>query len=42
VQDFIGYMLDNETAIAEATGYVPLSEEQLSEQQAAFDTATGS
>jgi phosphate transport system substrate-binding protein len=41
VKDFITYALDNESQIAEASQYVPLSEEQLAEQRSKLDEATG-
>ena len=41
VQAFVRYMLDNEVEIAEASQYVPLNEEQLAEQRAKLDEATG-
>jgi phosphate transport system substrate-binding protein len=40
VRDFVGFMLDNEQSIAEAARFVPLSAEQLAEQQAKFEDAT--
>jgi phosphate transport system substrate-binding protein len=39
VQAFVQYMLDNNTEIAEAALYVPLTEEQLDEAQASLDEA---
>ena len=39
VEDFIGYVLDNEAAIAEKVGFVPLNDEQLSQAKADFDAA---
>ena len=41
VQAFVRSMLDNEVEIAEASQYVPLNEEQLAEQRAKLDEATG-
>ena len=44
VEDFIGYVLDNEAAIAEKVGFVPLNDEQLAQAKddfaAAVDEAT--
>jgi phosphate transport system substrate-binding protein len=40
VRDFVEFMLDNEQSIAEAARFVPLSAEQLAEQQAKFEDAT--
>jgi phosphate transport system substrate-binding protein len=40
-RDFIAYMLDNNTAIAEAAQYVPLSAEQIAEEQTKLEEATG-
>ena len=42
VRDFIAYMLDNERSIAEAARFVPLSQEQLAEQQSKYQDATAS
>ena len=39
VEAFVGYALDNETEIAEASQYVPLTDEQLETAQADFDAA---
>ncbi|MEO5633808.1 PstS family phosphate ABC transporter substrate-binding protein [Gaiella sp.] len=39
VEDFIGYVLDNETAIAEKVGFVPLNDEQLAQAKDDFTTA---
>ena len=39
VEDFIGYVLDNETAIAEKVGFVPLNDEQLAQAKDDFATA---
>jgi phosphate transport system substrate-binding protein len=41
VRDFVGFMLDNEQAIAEEARFVPLSDEQLAEQQSKFEDAVG-
>jgi len=40
IRDFVKYMLDNEQSIAEAARFVPLSDEQLAEQQTKFEDAT--
>jgi phosphate transport system substrate-binding protein len=40
VRDFVKFMLDNEQSIAEAARFVPLSEEQLAEQQTKYEDAT--
>ena len=40
VRDFIGFMLDNNQSIAEAAQFVPLSEEQITEEQAKLEGAT--
>jgi phosphate transport system substrate-binding protein len=40
VRDFVKFMLDNEQSIAEAARFVPLSAEQLAEQQAKYEDAT--
>ncbi len=42
VRDFVEYMLDNEQAIAQAARFVPLSREQLAEQQSKYQDATAS
>jgi phosphate transport system substrate-binding protein len=39
VEDFVGYMLDNEASIAEESDFVPLNEGQLAEQRQKFDDA---
>jgi phosphate transport system substrate-binding protein len=39
VEDFIQYILDNETTIAEQAQFVPLNEEQLAEQKQNFEQA---
>lgn len=39
VEDFIGYVLDNEIAIAEQVGFVPLDDEQLAQAKDDFATA---
>ena len=41
VRDFVKFMLDNEQSIAEVARFVPLSAEQLAEQQAKYEGATG-
>jgi phosphate transport system substrate-binding protein len=40
VRDFVKHMLDNEATIAEAAQFVPLSDDQLAEQQAKYQDAT--
>jgi phosphate transport system substrate-binding protein len=40
VRNFIAYILDNNTEIAEAAQFVPLSDEQLSEEQAKLEDAS--
>jgi len=40
VRAFVKYMLDNEQSIAEAARFVPLSQEQLAEQQSKYEDAT--
>jgi phosphate transport system substrate-binding protein len=40
VRDFVKFMLDNEQSIAEAARFVPLSDEQLAEQQTKYEDAT--
>ena len=40
VEAFIQYILDNETAIAEAARFVPLREDQLAEAKQTFEDAT--
>ena len=40
VRDFVGFMLDNNQSIAEAAQFVPLSEEQITEEQAKLEGAT--
>jgi phosphate transport system substrate-binding protein len=42
VADFLQYMLDNETTIAEQARFVPLNEEQLATAKADLESATGS
>ncbi len=42
VADFLRYMLDNETSIAEQVQFVPLNEEQLAKAKADLEAATGS
>jgi phosphate transport system substrate-binding protein len=39
VEAFVGYALDHETEIAEASQFVPLTDEQLRQAQADFDAA---
>ncbi len=41
VADFLAYMLDNETAIAEQARFVPLNDEQLAKARADLAAATG-
>jgi phosphate transport system substrate-binding protein len=41
VEDFLRYMLENETAIAEQAQFVPLNETQIDENLAKLDEATG-
>jgi phosphate transport system substrate-binding protein len=41
VESFLRYMLDNETEIAERAQFVPLNEEQISENLEKLDQATG-
>ena len=40
VRDFVRYMLDNEQSIAEAARFVPLSDTQIAEQLAKFESGT--
>jgi phosphate transport system substrate-binding protein len=42
VADFLRYMLDNETSIAEQARFVPLNDEQLAKAKADLEAATGS
>jgi phosphate transport system substrate-binding protein len=42
VEDFLRYMLDNETEIAERAQFVPLNQTQIDENLAKLDDATGS
>jgi phosphate transport system substrate-binding protein len=42
VEAFIRYVLDNETEIAEAARFVPLTDEQLAEARESLDQAVGS
>ena len=42
VEDFARFMLENETAIAEASQFVPLNQSQIDENLAKLDEATGS
>jgi phosphate transport system substrate-binding protein len=39
VEDFIQFIIDNETEIAERSQFVPLNEDQIAEQQRLFDEA---
>ena len=39
VRDFLNYMLDNGTEIAEAAQYVPLTEEQAEQSRSALEAA---
>jgi len=39
VRDFVKFMLDNEASIADAARFVPLSDEQLAEQQTKYESA---
>jgi phosphate transport system substrate-binding protein len=41
LRDFVKYLLDNEASIAEAARFVPLSDEQLAEQQTKYEGAVG-
>lgn len=41
VEDFLRYMLENETTIAERARFVPLNQEQIAENLAKLDEATG-
>ena len=41
VQSFLRYMLENETSIAERAQFVPLNDQQLTENQSKLDEATG-
>ncbi len=41
VEDFLRYMLENETAIAEQAQYVPLNQQQIDDNLAKLDGATG-
>ena len=41
VRNFMAFMLDNNTSIAEAAQFVPLSEEQLAEEQTKLEEASG-
>jgi phosphate transport system substrate-binding protein len=42
VEAFLSYILDNETAIAEAAQFVPLTDEQLTKAKADLESAKGS
>ena len=41
MEAFLRYILDNETAIAEASQFVPLTDEQLTKAQADLESALG-
>jgi phosphate transport system substrate-binding protein len=41
VKEFVRYMLDNAISIAEEAQFVPLTEEQVAEAKAKFETASG-
>ena len=41
VEAFMQYLLDNETAIAESSQFVPLTDEQLEQAKSDFEAATG-
>ena len=41
VERFIGYILDNETAIATKVGFVPLNDEQLAQAKSDYRSAVG-
>jgi phosphate transport system substrate-binding protein len=41
VRNFVAYMLDNNQTIAEAARFVPLSEDQISEQRSKYESALG-
>ena len=41
VEGFVQYILDNESAIAEASQFVPLTDEQLTKAKSDFETALG-
>ena len=41
VEAFVGYILDNETAIAEAAQFVPLTDEQLTKAKTDLESALG-
>jgi phosphate transport system substrate-binding protein len=42
VEDFVRYMLDNETAIAERAQFVPMNEQQIADARQKLDEATAS
>jgi phosphate transport system substrate-binding protein len=42
VEAFVRYMIDNETEIAEAAKYVPLTDEQIAQAEADLEAAVGS
>jgi phosphate transport system substrate-binding protein len=41
VEAFVQYYLDNVNSVAESVGFIPLTDEQLSESQTAFDQVKG-
>ena len=41
VEEFLRYMLENETAIAERAQFVPLNQTQIDDNLAKLDAATG-
>ena len=41
VRSFVKFMLDNNASIADAAQFVPLSDEQIGEEQAKLEDATG-
>ena len=41
VEAFVQHILDNETAIAESSQFVPLTDEQLEQAKSDFEAATG-
>jgi phosphate transport system substrate-binding protein len=41
VRNFMAFMLDNNTSIAEAAQFVPLSQDQIAEEQSKLEEATG-
>jgi phosphate transport system substrate-binding protein len=40
VRDFVKFMLDNQQSIAEAANFVPLSDDQIAEEQAKYEAET--